>query len=138
MLVVYPRLRRAERYPLRGGQLGPWKDTLALLEAGFPRSRQELDSLFKVAGQQVSNGICQLNLEPKSSSARRMMPRIDVHFGTNDFDLRATTLHFGDGSTLRNDFSRSRRNESIDPALFKPPVDPGFEIVEPLKKPARR
>src|SRR5439155_15779050 len=35
MLVVYPRLSRAEKYPLTGDHTGPWRDTLALLEAGF-------------------------------------------------------------------------------------------------------
>src|SRR5256885_4233656 len=39
MLVVYPRLSRAEKYPLTGDHTGPWRDTLALLEAGFPSSR---------------------------------------------------------------------------------------------------
>src|SRR5436853_7123535 len=44
MLVIYPRLQRAEKYPLNGQAAGPWKDTLALLEAGFPRSQAELES----------------------------------------------------------------------------------------------
>src|SRR5437667_5010187 len=38
MLVIYPRLKRVERYPLEGNQAGEWRDALALLEAGFPRS----------------------------------------------------------------------------------------------------
>src|SRR5947209_14918733 len=38
MLVIYPRLKRVERFPLSGDKAGPWKDALALLEAGFPRS----------------------------------------------------------------------------------------------------
>src|SRR5207247_8789439 len=38
MLVIYPRLKRVERYPLSGGQTGEWRDALALLETGFPRS----------------------------------------------------------------------------------------------------
>jgi hypothetical protein len=35
MLVIYPKLKRAERYPLHDQAAGPWKDTLALLEAGI-------------------------------------------------------------------------------------------------------
>ena len=38
LMLIYPRLKRAEKYPLRGVQSGPWKDALALLDASFPRS----------------------------------------------------------------------------------------------------
>src|ERR1041385_6696688 len=44
MLVLYPRLKRVERYPLTGNRTGPWQDALALLEAGFPRSQAQLES----------------------------------------------------------------------------------------------
>src|ERR1051325_874964 len=36
LLVIYPRLKRVEHFPLNGMQAGQWKDALALLEAGFP------------------------------------------------------------------------------------------------------
>ena len=42
MIVIYPRLKRVERYRLAGDQTGPWRDALALLEAGFPRSQTDL------------------------------------------------------------------------------------------------
>src|SRR5438477_10533859 len=35
MLVIYPLLKRAERYPLASAQTAQWRDTLALLDAGF-------------------------------------------------------------------------------------------------------
>src|SRR5262245_17564050 len=31
MLVIYPKLKRAEKYPLDGEHTGQWRDTLALL-----------------------------------------------------------------------------------------------------------
>src|SRR5580765_5703542 len=37
LLIIYPRLKRVERYPLAGEQTGPWREALSLLEAGFPR-----------------------------------------------------------------------------------------------------
>src|SRR4051794_6532649 len=33
MLLLYPRLKRVERYPLDASAPGPWRDVLALLEA---------------------------------------------------------------------------------------------------------
>jgi len=135
MLVIYPKLRRAERYPLNSRETGQWKDTLALLEAGFPRSAAELDARFKVLSQSVGNGLCEVSLAPRSASARRMMPQIKIAFATNDFTLRATELQFADGSTMRNDFSNAKLNEKLDEALFTPALDANIQIVEPLKKP---
>ena len=77
MLVIYPRLKRVEKYPLSGEKMGQWKDTLALLEAGFPRSQAELDKQFKVMSITVTNDVNIATLQPRSASARRMMPQYD-------------------------------------------------------------
>ena len=135
LLVIYPKLRRAERYPLDGKAAGPWKDTLALLEAGFPRSASELEARFKVGSQRVTNGVCEVALSPRSASARRMMPQIRIAFATNDFALRATELQFADGSTMRNEFGVATVNGKLDEKLFAPELGADYEQVEPLKKP---
>ncbi len=132
MLVIYPRLKRAERFPLNGAQAGPWKDTLALLEAGFPRSPAELESRFKIVNEVRTNDTWEISLQPKSSSARRMMPLLKVAFAEGDFLLRATEIQFADGSIMRNEFSGGTANPVLDPTVFQPPLDPGFEIVDPL------
>ncbi|HKS37263.1 MAG TPA: outer membrane lipoprotein carrier protein LolA, partial [Verrucomicrobiae bacterium] len=107
MLVIYPRLKRAEKYSLAGNQNTQWRDTLALLEAGFPRSQRELETKFRVVSQATANEAHEVTLQPKSASARRLMPQIKVAFSTNDFSLRATELQFADGSTMRNDFTNA-------------------------------
>jgi outer membrane lipoprotein-sorting protein len=134
MLVIYPKLKRAERYPLHDQAAGPWKDTLALLEAGFPRSQTELESQFKLLSESVNGSTCELTLQPKSASARRLMPQIKISFGTNDLMLRGTELQFADGSTLRNEFTNGRLNPTLDQNLFTPKLDSDFQIVDPLKK----
>src|SRR6185295_11710688 len=48
MFVIYPRLKRAEKYPLGGNTSKEWRDMLSLLDAGFPHDRTELDSRFNV------------------------------------------------------------------------------------------
>jgi outer membrane lipoprotein-sorting protein len=135
LLVIYPKLHRAERYPMDGKAAGPWKDTLALLEAGFPRSAAELEARFKVESQSVTNGDCELVLVPRSSSARKLMPQIRIAFATNDFALRATELRFADGSTMRNEFGAATINGKLDEGLFTPELGAGYKVVEPLKKP---
>src|SRR6266478_6582463 len=47
LLVIYPRLKRVERYPLGSEQTGQWRDALALLETGFPRTQAELEARYK-------------------------------------------------------------------------------------------
>jgi outer membrane lipoprotein-sorting protein len=133
MLVIYPPLKRAERYSFTSQASGPWKETLALLEAGFPRNEADLSRQFKIASLSVSNDSCQLILQPKSSAARRMMPQISISFGTNDFILRATELSFADGSTMRNEFANPKLNPPIDTEQFAPKLGPEYTIVEPMK-----
>ena len=135
LLVIYPKLQRAERYPLDGKAASPWKDTLALLEAGFPRSAAELEARFNVASQRVTNGVCEVALSPRSASARRMMPQIRIAFATNDFALRATELQFADGSTMRNEFGAATLNGKLDEAMFAPVLGADYKLVDPLKKP---
>jgi outer membrane lipoprotein-sorting protein len=133
LVVIYPKLKRAERYPLTGRQAGPWKDALALLEAGFPRGRAELEARFQILSQSVSNDVCELTLKPVSASARRLMPQIRIGFGTNDFALRFTEIRFADGSTMRNDFRDAKINPSLDETLFTPKIEDDFKIVEPMR-----
>lgn len=133
MLVIYPRLKRVEHFPLSGSQAGPWRDALALLEAGFPRSQAELETQYNVLGQTVNGQICEVTLQPKSAAARRMMPQIKIDFDTRDFSLRGTELEFADGSTLRNDFKSPEINPPVDEKLFSPEIPSDYKNIEPLK-----
>jgi outer membrane lipoprotein-sorting protein len=134
MLVIYPKLKRAEKYPLTRNHAGPWTDTLALLEAGFPRSQSELESRFRIESEATTDGIHEVTLQPKSASARRMMPHIKIAFATNDFSLRATELEFADGSRMRNYFTNAVMNPKLDESLFSFDVDPAFKVIEPLRQ----
>ncbi|SRR5260221_1810498 len=134
MLVIYPRLKRVERFPLSGVQAGPWKDALALLEAGFPRNAQQLESQYNILDQVVQDTVVKLVLQPKSSAARRMMPQIQIEFDRGDLALRATELQFADGSIMRNDFSNAVLNPPVKAEQFAPAIPPDYKVVEPLKK----
>ena len=134
LLIIYPGLRRVETYPLGGTSSGRWKETLALLEAGFARSQEELESRFRVVGHSSAEGIHAVVLQPSSASARRFMPRIRIAFATNDFSLRSTEIEFADGSTMRNDYSNAVLNAALDDSLFEPQVSADFEWIEPLNR----
>ena len=108
LAVIYPKLKRAERYSLNGADAGQFKDTLALLDAGFPRSRAEVESRFNILSQQTTDGVHELTLQPKAESARRFMPQIKIGFDTNSFALRSTELQFQDGSTMQNVFTNAQ------------------------------
>ncbi|HWV98416.1 MAG TPA: outer membrane lipoprotein carrier protein LolA [Candidatus Acidoferrum sp.] len=134
LLVIYPRLKRVEKFPLTGEQAGPWRDALGLLEAGFPRSQTELENQYNLLSQTVTNGAGELVLQPKSAAARRMIPQIKIDFNTNDLSLLGTELEIRDGSTLRNDFTNAVLNPRIDPQMFSPQIPGDYKLVEPLKK----
>jgi outer membrane lipoprotein-sorting protein len=134
MLVVYPRLKRAERYAFNGHQNGPWKETLALLEAGFPRNEADLNRQFRIIRVNDSSEAVRLDLEPRSAAGKHMMPRLSISFSPQDFMLRETELQFADGSTMRNIFTNPVLNPKVDPALFDPKLSPDYKIVEPMKQ----
>lgn len=134
MLVIYPKLKRVERYPLAGDEMGRWKDTLSLLEAGFPRNEKELESRFKILSIASSTNLCEMTLQPRSAAARKMMPQLKIAFDTRNYSLRATELQFADGSTMRNDFFNEKLNQPADASLFDPKIEPDFKIVEPLRQ----
>lgn len=132
LLIFYPKLKRIELFPLTGQQTGRWRDVLAMLDAGFPRSADELQNQYQVLSQTVTNGTCQLRLRPRSAAARRMMPQIEIDFDTKDFLLRGTELQFADGSTLRNDFQDIVLNPKLDEKMFSPPIPADYTVVHPL------
>jgi len=132
MLVIYPRLKHAERYPLAGDQAGQWRDVMKLLEAGFPRSQAEMEAQYNILAQRTTNDVCELTLQPKSGTARKMMPQIKIGFSTTDFSLRSTELQFADGSIMRNDFKNAELNPKIDDSLFTPKLESDYKISEPF------
>ena len=129
--VIYPKLKRVERYSLAEGKSGPLGEALGLLDAGFPSSRADFDARFRLLSLQATNGTWLLELQPTSASARRMMPSLRVALATNDFSLVANELTFPDGSRMRNDFDHAKLNTQFAPDIFRPAVGAGFNVVEP-------
>ena len=129
--IIYPKLKRAERYPLTAGKSGVLGEALGLLDAGFPKSHADFIARFRIASLDATNGTWELELQPVSPSARRVMSAIRVSLATNDFALLANEVAFPDGSRMRNDFSNAALNQTFPPELFRPVLDADFKIVEP-------
>jgi outer membrane lipoprotein-sorting protein len=134
LLIIYPRLKRAEKYSLEGVPSGPLKDALALMDASLPRDRASMEERFRLLSATETNSILQMTLQPKSISARKFISEILIGFHTNDFSIAVTELKFADGSGLRNDFTNTVLNQPIDPALFQVKLAPDFTVVEPLRQ----
>jgi outer membrane lipoprotein-sorting protein len=133
MLVIYPKIKRAERYPLTGEQAGQWRDVMKLLDAGFPRSEADVHSQYNILSQQMNGDICELTLQPKSATARKLMPQIKIAFSTKDSTLTSTELKMADGSTMRNDFKNTELNPKIDESVFAPKLGADYKVAEPFK-----
>jgi len=134
LVIIYPRLKRAERYPLSGVPPGPARDALALLDASLPRDRASMEERFRPLSAAETNSTLQVVLEPKSASARKFIREILIGFRTNDFSIAVTEMRFADGSCLRNDFANVALNPPIDPARFQAELTPDFTVVEPLRR----
>ena len=134
MMVIYPRLKRAERYQLTGPEAGVLGEALALLDAGFPRDRASFDSRFQVKTLTQTNATWKLDLEPANPGTRRMIPLIQLTLATNDFFMLANEIVLPDGSRMRNDFSNATVNGALDAQLFKPELGNEYKVTEPMKK----
>lgn len=134
MYVIYPRLKRAEHYPLGASAPPAIRDALALLDAGFPTSREEFDAQFQIQSLSESDGKWQLVLQPRQAAARQFMPEMRVFVSTNDFVLAGTELTFVDGSRMRNDFTHQVINGPMDPAKFEWHTPADYKQVEPLAR----
>jgi outer membrane lipoprotein-sorting protein len=134
LVIIYPRLKRAEKYPLSGVAPGPVKDALALLDASLPRDRASMEARFRLLSASETNSTLQVTLQPKSASARKFISEILIGFRTNDFAVAFTEMKFADGSSLRNDFANVVLNPPIDPARFEVELTPDFTVVEPLHR----
>lgn len=134
LLILYPQLKRAEKYPLAGIPPGPIKDALGLLDASFPRDRATMEARFKLVSAVPTNSIFEVTLEPRSSSARKIISNVIIGFHTNDFSMASTEMKFGDGSSLRNEFSNVKMNVPIDPSLFDSKLPPDYTVTQPLNQ----
>jgi outer membrane lipoprotein-sorting protein len=131
VLVIYPQLKRAERYSLDNSPNNPMRDMLSLLEAGFPRSQADLEKTFKVLSVTDRDSACHLTLEPKVTAARRWVEKVELSFSTESWSLLSSSLQFADGSSLRNDYREMKKNPRIATVLFSPAIPPEYKIVEP-------
>lgn len=132
LVIIYPRLKRVERFPL--GQAGAWRDTLALLEAGFPRTEAGLRERYHIKSEKVVGEACEIVLEPKSPQARNLVRQISVTLDPGKYQLLGTAIVFADGSVMNNEFSQGQLNPQVPPEIFTPEIPSDYRVVEPLRK----
>jgi outer membrane lipoprotein-sorting protein len=134
MYIIYPRLKRAEHYPLGSSAPAQLRDAMSLLDAGFPSTRAQFDAQFQLQSLADTNGQWVLSLQPHAAGAQKFMPELTVMLDDKNFALAGTELTFIDGSRMRNDFKNIATNAAVDNVLFeeKPPAD--FHVTEPFSK----
>ena len=133
MRVIYPKLKRAEHYPLGGAGNEPWAHALALMDAGFPESRAQIEERFHVRSVSESDGSVTIELEPRNAMAKQFMKGVQLVFRASDFAMIANQIEFADGSILRNEFRNIVLNPELSDDVFSMDVPDDFTIVEPAK-----
>ncbi|HUE37696.1 MAG TPA: outer membrane lipoprotein carrier protein LolA [Candidatus Acidoferrum sp.] len=134
LLIMYPRFKRAELYPLDKIPAGPIKDAMSLLDVSLPRDRGSMEEHFQLLSATETNSTLQMTLQPKSASARQFIRDIIIGFHTNDYVIADSEMQFSDGSTLRNDFTNVVFNQPMDSKLFDTNVPSDYSVVEPLSR----
>jgi len=134
LVIIYPRLKRAEKYPLGAVATGPMKDALALLDASLPRDRASMEEHFKLVSAALTNSILQMTLQPRNEAARKFIGEVVIGFHTNDYIIANTEMKFADGSLLRNAFTNIVLNGTFPAELFEANLPANYTVVEPLKQ----
>ncbi len=134
LLILYPRFKRAELYPLDKIPAGPIKDAMALLDVSVPRDRASMEEHFQLLSATETNATLQMTLQPKSVSARQFIGNMIIGFHTNNYVIADSEMRFSDGSTLRNDFTNVIFNQSMDSKLFDTNLPPDYSVEEPLNR----
>jgi outer membrane lipoprotein-sorting protein len=133
LVVMYPRLRQAERYAAGDDVDQSWQQALDLLEIGFPADAETFLSRYELMSTLLTDGVWTFDLRPAARSARRLLEAVRLEVSDEDLVLLATELVFPDGSKMRNDFSRHAVNPNLDAALFSVEIPGDFEVVDPLE-----
>lgn len=137
LMVVYPRLKRVEQYPLNDDSTGQWRDALTLLESGFPQSREEMEKQFNINSVEVSGPVAVVSMSPRSANTRKLLKQVRIGFDTDDMMLRSTELKFADDSSLKNEFTNGVLNVALDPKLFEVTIPDNFKVTQPLSELSR-
>jgi outer membrane lipoprotein-sorting protein len=133
LMVVYPRLKQAERFPLGKEGESSWGQALALLEVGLPNGAETFCTSYELTGSSADAGTWAFDLRPADASARRLIERVRLEVTDKDLFLTATEIFFPDGSTMRNEFSGHQFDPVIDAAVFEVEIDDTYQVVEPLR-----
>jgi outer membrane lipoprotein-sorting protein len=116
---------------LTGGKDGPWRNSLTLLEAGFPQRQGQLEQQFQVLATESQGSNTLVRLRPKSAKARRWVTGIRVTLSSDELNLLATELDFADGSQLRNEFHGAVINANISPNQLHAEIPEGYTVTQP-------
>ena len=133
LLVVYPRFKRVERFPIGDVSNPAWKQALALLEVGFPSDAVAFRERYELLSGTKDNDTWRFELQPVDKEARRLLKKVRLEISPESFVLQATELVFPDGSIMRNEFSRHQLNPEVAPGTFNYDIGEDYEVANPLR-----
>ncbi len=133
LVILYPRLKQAERFSLGAGIDPAWRQALSLLEVGFPSDRESFYEGYEPLAATRTGDTWRLVLRPAGEQARRLVREVRFELAAADYLLLATELVFADGSTMRNDFRDHRLDPEIDPELFEINLNEDWSVSRPLE-----
>lgn len=130
LVLLSPRLQRAERHDLATVPPGPLREALALLDTGFPRDRSEFERRFEVRSVEPAPDGITLKLVPRDADAVRFLPALSLTLDPATFDLQATEFTLADGSRVHTRFRDPQRNPAPEPDRFDTTVPGGFRLQD--------
>jgi outer membrane lipoprotein-sorting protein len=134
LLVLYPQLRRAEKYEFASVKEPAMQQARLLMDVGFPAEPNEFHSLYELLSHSETETEHLLKLRPRDEQAREVLTELKLKIRKADWALLSTEMSFPDGSGMSNTFSNHQFNVALPAHILEPDLK-DYTLVEPLKGP---
>ncbi|WP_339065463.1 outer membrane lipoprotein carrier protein LolA [Teredinibacter turnerae] len=136
LVIAYPKLKQAEKYPFANITDPAMRQILLLLEVGFPSDADQFRQQYTLLNSEpltpaADNPVIEFQLQPAAVLARKLLDKVSLEVDTSGMQLKATHLYFGDGSVLTNEFHNAQYNEPFPKEKLDIDLS-GYSITEPL------
>lgn len=132
LLVLYPQLKRAEKYEFASVHDPALQQARLLMDVGFPAEPNAFHREYELLDQGETETVHRFSLRPRQEQARSLLTGLTLQVRKSDWALLETEMQFPDGSSMSNTFTGHQFNIELPDDILEPDLE-GYTLEEPLK-----
>ncbi len=119
LLVLEPAKKQGKRYTVDELREEGRARGAAFLEAGFPRTYETFDRIFKVTDTTLKNNVYEVTASIRDRKTAVALRKVVFHIDAKSYDLRQLYLRFRDSSSITTTFGKTQKNPRIPASKFE-------------------